>query len=313
MATNYVQEGKILYLPTVTGAESGDAFVVGSYMPCVLLTDAGPDPYNATVQTEGVFDLSCKAHDGSSNSAIAIGDSLFWTDKDTPLDKDSSEDFFGIALEAVASGETATINVLLVPKTSIPGSVATADIEAGAVTAVKIGADAVTTVKILNANVIADKLASDAVTTAKILDANVTHGKLAGDVLKKAVVTLNAAKIKAMNGAPEELVAAPGATKAIEFVSAILSYEYDDANAYTGGGVITIKVADGATVSANAAATTLTAAADALVQLSPLAGAGGNALSLNKALQITNASAAFAGTATGEMDVIVYYREHTIA
>jgi len=161
MATNYVQEGKILYLPTVTGAKSGEPYVVGSYMPCVLLTDAGTDPFMATVQTEGVFKLSCRAHDGSGNSAISVGDSLFWTDKDTALDKDSSEDFFGIALEAVDAGATATINVLLVPKTSVPDSVDTADIEAGAVTAVKLAADAVETVKILDANVTYAKLAAD--------------------------------------------------------------------------------------------------------------------------------------------------------
>lgn len=117
-------------MPTVTGAESGDAFVVGGYLPCVLLTDAATaSPYNATVQTEGVFDLSCKAHDGTSNSAIAVGDMLYWTDKDTALDKDSSEDPFGIALEAVTSGETATINVMLIPKAAVPGDVAIADLE----------------------------------------------------------------------------------------------------------------------------------------------------------------------------------------
>jgi predicted RecA/RadA family phage recombinase len=130
MATNYIRDGKKMVMATVTGAESGDAFVVGGYLPCVLLTDAGTaSPYNATVQTEGVFDLSVKGEDGSGNAAVAVGDMLYWTDKDTDLNKDSSEDPFGIALEAVTSGETATINVLLIPKATVPGDITIADLE----------------------------------------------------------------------------------------------------------------------------------------------------------------------------------------
>lgn len=143
MATNFIRDGKKMQMPTVTGAESGDAFVVGGYLPCVLLTDAETaSPYNATVQTEGVFDLSVKGEDGSGNAAVSVGDMLYWTDKDTALNKDSSEDPFGIALEAVGSGETDTINVLLVPKAVMPASVGTSDIEAKAVTGAKL-ADAI--------------------------------------------------------------------------------------------------------------------------------------------------------------------------
>lgn len=68
-------------------------------------------------------------------------------------------------------------------------SVYTAAIQALAVTAAKIAADAVTTAKILDLNVTtakindlavtAGKIAADAVTTAKILDANVTTAKIA--------------------------------------------------------------------------------------------------------------------------------------
>src|SRR6056297_2466434 len=101
MATNFISDGKKMEMATVTGGESGDAFVIGGYLPCVLLTDAETaNPYNATVQTEGVFDLSVKGHDGNTNAAVSAGDLLYWTDKDTALDLDSSEDPFGIALEA---------------------------------------------------------------------------------------------------------------------------------------------------------------------------------------------------------------------
>jgi predicted RecA/RadA family phage recombinase len=170
MATNFIRDGKKMVMATVTGAESGDTFVVGGYLPCVLLDDANSaSPYNATVQTEGVFDISCKAHDGSSNSAIAVGDMLYWTDKDTALDKDSSEDPFGIALEAVSAGETATINVMLVPKAVMPGTVGTSDLEAAAVE------------------------------TAKIKDSNVTIEKLEDDVQDK-VVTLDVTAVDVEDG-----------------------------------------------------------------------------------------------------------------
>jgi predicted RecA/RadA family phage recombinase len=119
MATNFVQDGKNIVMPTVTEAESGDAFVVGDYLPCVLLTDAETaSPYNATVQTEGIFRLSC---DGSS-SAISAGDLLYWTDKDTPLDKDTTQKPFGIALEATTHA-TAAINVRLHAKSVTPVTV----------------------------------------------------------------------------------------------------------------------------------------------------------------------------------------------
>lgn len=115
MATNYVQPGKQFEIATADGLKSGDPFVAGTFLPCVLLTDAGADPYMATVQTEGVFNLSVKAHDGGSNSAVVVGDALYWQSGE-PLDKDDSETFFGVALEGVDSGETETIPVLITTK-----------------------------------------------------------------------------------------------------------------------------------------------------------------------------------------------------
>jgi predicted RecA/RadA family phage recombinase len=170
MATNFVQEGKNMVMSTVTGAESGDAFVVGDYLPCVLLTDAGTDsPYNATVQTEGVFELSVTGNDGASPAAISIGDMLYWTDKDTALDVDTSESPFGIALEAVGSGDTETIKVLLTPKAVMPASVGTSDLEAAAVE------------------------------TAKIKDKNVTGAKLA-DAIQDSLITFDIASVDGTDG-----------------------------------------------------------------------------------------------------------------
>lgn len=119
MATNFIQEGKSMYMVTASGAESGDAFVVGDFLPGVLLTDAdADDSHKATVQTDGVFSLSVNGASG----AVSVGDALYWTNKDTPLHKDSSGKFFGIALEATTHA-TDAINVLINPKTAIPSSI----------------------------------------------------------------------------------------------------------------------------------------------------------------------------------------------
>ena len=135
MATNHIQDGKKPYLVTITGAKSGDAFVVGDYLPCVLLTDADAnDSHKATVATEGVFSLSAKG----DVSAISAGDLLYWADKDTPLDKTSAgKKPFGIALEASTHASNA-IAVMLVPKATVPDSVGTSDIDSKAVTLAKM-------------------------------------------------------------------------------------------------------------------------------------------------------------------------------
>jgi len=278
MAKNFIQDGVKMVMGTVTGAEAGDAYVVGSYMPCVLLTDAETaSPYNATVQTEGVFDLLAKAHDGSSNSAISAGDMLYWTDKDTALDKDSTEDPFGIALEAVDAGDTATIKVRLCPKAILPDSVGNADIEAGAVTATELAANTVQTVE----------------------------------------KSFSAAEIKTLYSANTnkglEIVAAPGADKIIEFVSAVMFYNHDgDAN-YTAGNGLTFTLG-GVAVSDTVAATFLEATADqvAIVQALSAEVIDASADVFNKALYLQEGTGDPTGdpTAEDQLQVRVTYRIH---
>ena len=85
-----------------------------------------------------VYDLSVKGVNDSGNSAVAAGDSIFYVDADTPkLSKKSSGYFFGFALEAVSSGATTTIQVLHVPSPG-SGTVGTANLASGAVTAAKL-------------------------------------------------------------------------------------------------------------------------------------------------------------------------------
>jgi predicted RecA/RadA family phage recombinase len=287
MATNFIQDGKKMELPTVTGAESGDAFVVGDFLPCVLLTDAETtSPYNASVQTEGVFELSVVAHDGSSPSAVAVGDALYWTDKNTALDKDTTEDFFGIALEAIASG-TETIKVLLVPKTALPDTIGSADIDAGAVL------------------------------TASITNAQVTSAKLAADTIQIVEKTFTAAQIKTLYSANTnkglEILAAPGADTMYEFVSATMFYDYDGTNAYTAANGLTFTI-DGVAVSDTVGATFLQATADsvAIVQVLSAEVIDASADLFNKALYLQEGTGNPSGssTATDQLMVRVAYRVH---
>lgn len=145
MAKNYISEGKAIYVPTATGLLAGAPFVLGSHQPCVLLTNAeAASPYNATVQTFGIFDLPVEAEGGAISQYAA----LFFDATDGKLNDDGANNkFFGVALEAVATG-TITIPVLIAGKPYVPAAITATDI------------------------------ASNAVTTAKILAANVTEAKL---------------------------------------------------------------------------------------------------------------------------------------
>lgn len=149
MATNLVREPAMIFSVVCSSptTPTTGAPVRYGYLTGVALTDEGEGGNIATETTvhfgQAVWDLSVKGVDDSGNSAVAVGDALFYVDADTPnLSKKVSGYFFGIALETVAEGGTDTINVLHMPA---PG--------AGA-------------------------LASSGVTTTKIADAAVTAAKL---------------------------------------------------------------------------------------------------------------------------------------
>jgi hypothetical protein len=139
------------------GKKSGDPVVKGTITGvCITDTDASG---NVVVDLGGVYDLSVKAVDDSGNSAVAIGDKIFYVVGDTPLlSKKASGYFFGYALEIITSGATDTINVLQIPGPG-PG---TLDLLAGAIGTAALADASVTTAKILDANVTAAKLANGA-------------------------------------------------------------------------------------------------------------------------------------------------------
>lgn len=115
MSKNYVQEGKHLTLDVGGDLKSGDPVVVGG-ISGVLMVDADATTHMATVDTQGVYALSVKAVNDSGNSAISVGDPLFYVSGDTPAisKKGSTGTLFGYSLGVVEAGTTATVNVLLV-------------------------------------------------------------------------------------------------------------------------------------------------------------------------------------------------------
>lgn len=113
MATNQIfREANQLSLVCThpTTPASGGPVRIGQ-IPGVALTDERADG-TTTVALEGVYDLSVKGIDGSGNSAVAVGDILYYTDADTPpISKKATGVRFGYAMETVGSSSTATIQV----------------------------------------------------------------------------------------------------------------------------------------------------------------------------------------------------------
>lgn len=113
MAANQLYaSGRRLYLAATDPATpaSGDPVLVGQ-MPGVAI-DAEDSSGNTTIDFGGVYNLSVKGIDGGGNSAVAVGDIIYYVTGDTPvLSKKNSGVRFGYALATVTSGGTATIAV----------------------------------------------------------------------------------------------------------------------------------------------------------------------------------------------------------
>lgn len=112
MATNRTRvRGRLLSLAvTDGGVASGDPCLVGQMAGVAQMAKNGSNV--TTVDTEGVYALSVKGVDGSGNSAVAVGDVIYYVTADTPkLSKKTSGVRFGIAVGTVTGGGTSTINV----------------------------------------------------------------------------------------------------------------------------------------------------------------------------------------------------------
>lgn len=96
-----------------TTPASGDPVMIGQ-IPGVALR-AEDAAGNTTVAIKGVFTLSVKGEGAAGNAAVAVGDILYYEAGQTPpVNKDATNGIrYGYALEAVTSGATTSIKVLL--------------------------------------------------------------------------------------------------------------------------------------------------------------------------------------------------------
>jgi hypothetical protein len=107
------------------------------------------------------------------------------------------------------------------------------------------------------------------------------------------------------------LVAAPGADYALQFVNAVLIYDYDTA-AYTGGAGddLTVYINSVAVSPAIATADLITKAGDTVINLSSLS-AGDYVLGVNSTINLASTAVTQPGTAAGVIRAIVTYRRIT--
>ncbi len=71
---------------------------------CTVDTDSSG---NVVLDRFGMYDLPVKAVNDDGNSAVAIGDAVFYNASDTVrLSKKQSGHFFGLAMEAITAGHT---------------------------------------------------------------------------------------------------------------------------------------------------------------------------------------------------------------
>ena len=124
------------------------------------------------------------------------------------------------------------------------------------------------------------------------------------------IVGTNAGDLGHADGAI--IVAAPGAGYVMEFISAVLIYDFDTA-AYTGGGNdLIVQSSSGAVAlsGATTAANLLGAAGDKIVQVNPLSTAG-IVKTANTGINLKSTAWTQPGTAAGVLRVHVQYRIHT--
>jgi len=160
MATNRKRiNGRFVHVAVAAGTSSGDPIAV-SNMTGVAIIDRDSTTGKATLDLEGVYDLSVEAANDSGGSAVAVGDAIYYESGGSPvLNKKASGMLFGFALETITSGSTATIEVLQVNAMG-PGTV---DIPAGVVDTSELAADAVTGAKIEDDAVDSEHIAAGAI------------------------------------------------------------------------------------------------------------------------------------------------------
>lgn len=111
---NYRQSDEVIVVACTDPAvpASGDPVRIGSFCGVAVANEMSDG--KTVVRVRGVVNVSVKGVDGAGNSAVAVGDKLYYVDADTPkLSKKATGTFFGYALGTVGAGQTGTIDVLL--------------------------------------------------------------------------------------------------------------------------------------------------------------------------------------------------------
>ncbi|MHA1961904.1 MAG: hypothetical protein ACW99U_16980 [Candidatus Thorarchaeota archaeon] len=131
--------------------------------------------------------------------------------------------------------------------------------------------------------------------------------KRVGDI-RTIEIELTAAEIIAMYTTPKTLIAAPGAGKVIEFISAVGFLDHGGTD-FADGGAVVIQTITGNTALSDsvAAATLINVSADAYVIFQALSAEV--ATNLNDGLELTNATQVFS-TGNGVLRLKVTYRIH---
>lgn len=152
--------------------------------------------------------------------------------------------------------------------------------------------------------------------TAELADDAVTSAKLNESTIQYAEVSITNAEMLALRATPKTLVAAPGAGKMIEFLSAELLFDYTGAYTETADNMaIKYENGAGATVSETIEATGFVdATADTVIKVAPAVSAALAKTAVeNKAIVLHNTGDGEygGGNASNAVRVKVAYRVHT--
>lgn len=115
MADNFIQHGRVIQGTNGSGSDivSGQPLILGDNGLAGMCLEDIASTATGCVQLEGVFDYPVKGHNGSGDTAVAIYDKVYYTAGEAFADVDNTATLLGYALEAVSSGATTTVNVLL--------------------------------------------------------------------------------------------------------------------------------------------------------------------------------------------------------
>ena len=115
MASNEKYKRGPVYVPVASGVKSGDVCLAGTVVLGLtgVATSDRDAAGNATVDPIDTYTVSVAAINGGGNSAVAVGDPIYYVDADTPkLSKKTTGVLYGFALQVITSGATASIDVM---------------------------------------------------------------------------------------------------------------------------------------------------------------------------------------------------------